>query len=537
LLLISAGLLAVSLFIPLGTGLAAVCVLALCLVSIALIGTRRKLLQLAQNLNPRGVAVCAALLVLTAVVAGTTPADGGSDYALYHYPVTKWLSEIGTVPGLALIHMRFGTMASWWAVQALLDVPLGGRVAPILGYVALCLILIHAVLAAARVLQGRANVADRFFLVLLVLMGPYVFGYTRSNPFSDSADRGVALLVMTVAWYLVALSDALEPQSDGDRALDMGSVVALMVLAAGAVTLKWSALPTLATVVLFIIVRRPDKSLVIAAALTAIILVGKTVAYSLTVAGCPMYPAAVGCIGFPWAIDAADARAYSEVVTNWARWGTRTAQGTFVDWLASWVATHPLLSVSALISVAAGALGLGLTVSRRRGLPPLAWPVLLGVVGLVYGILLGPSFRFLVGYVSLVPAAALLLLARRSGPAVGDKLPKKYLRSYTAAFGVPALLMLGLVALPTTLFNLGALARGELDRVLYLESVHWLAPPPNRTASVVLRSTWDVEYWTPVGDGGCYGTPLPCTPYLTYPEIRLRSPERGIAGGFVRVVP
>ncbi|MCK5489639.1 MAG: hypothetical protein KAI98_06605, partial [Gemmatimonadetes bacterium] len=52
--------------------------------------------------------------------------------------------------------------------------------------------------------------------------------------------------------------------------------------------------------------------------------------------------------------------------------------------------------------------------------------------------------------------------------------------------------------------------------------------------SLEVRWSADVRYLFPVETSQCGGAPLPCTPFLTYPDIRLRSPDKGLAGGFVR---
>ena len=534
LLLISVGLLALSFLMPLGNGVAAGFVGALCLTSIALRQTRRSIRALHGKVDPAAAIVVGGLIALTAVVAGTAPADGGSDYALYHYPVTRWLSEYGTVPGLALIHMRFGNTASWWTINSVLDGgQLRGRVAPILGFVSICLVMCHAVLASARVFQRRATRSDRYLLISLAFIGPHLFGFAGGKPFTDSADRPVALLGISIAWLMLAMSEA-SPQGCSKRSsCDRGSVIALMVLAAGAVTLKLSALPMLAAASLFVLACKAEERARIHAIGIAGLLVGMTMLFNLRVSGCPLYPAGIGCARLPWAIAPEDARAYSEIVTNWARWGTRHAQGTFVEWLPIWIAKQPLLAVSSLISIVAGVPILLISACRHRSFPPLAWPVLLGVLGLIYGILLAPSFRFLGGYVSLIPAAALLLLLERSAPAIRSPFRPNRVGTFVA-YGLPALMMLGLIALPTPVFNLGAAWRGQFDRIIYLENVRWLAPPSLRTVPVEVHFTSDVEYWMPLEDGCCYGSPLPCTPYLTYSEIRLRLPERGLAGGFIR---
>lgn len=108
------------------------------------------------------------LVVVTALNA--TRLVEAYDTGLYHYPLTSWLARYGTVPGLALIHFRFGFSSSWFALAAPFDFgPFQGRTAALLGGLAILLCLLHFSLAMARILQRRAESADWF------LAGGYIF--------------------------------------------------------------------------------------------------------------------------------------------------------------------------------------------------------------------------------------------------------------------------------------------------------------------------------------------------------------------------
>jgi hypothetical protein len=107
-------------------------------------------------------------LGLVAVVAAWDAAGfvEAYDTGLYHYQLTRWLSEYGTIPGLALIHHEFGLSSSWFALAAPFDFGLfRGRISGLLGGLAIFLSLVHFALAVSRILERRANKAD-WFLVL-----------------------------------------------------------------------------------------------------------------------------------------------------------------------------------------------------------------------------------------------------------------------------------------------------------------------------------------------------------------------------------
>ena len=71
--------------------------------------------------------------------------------------------SFGTVPGLALVHIRLGHSSSWFALAAPFDFgPFRGRTVAIIDSLALYLGLVHLASAARRVLAGRSRTADWF---------------------------------------------------------------------------------------------------------------------------------------------------------------------------------------------------------------------------------------------------------------------------------------------------------------------------------------------------------------------------------------
>jgi hypothetical protein len=61
-----------------------------------------------------------ALILLVAAWNATGPVEL-YDTGLYHYQMLRWLNQAGTVPGLALLHFRFGFSSSWFALAAAFD--------------------------------------------------------------------------------------------------------------------------------------------------------------------------------------------------------------------------------------------------------------------------------------------------------------------------------------------------------------------------------------------------------------------------------
>jgi len=538
LLVCSTTLLGLSLIMPMGNGVAAGMVSLVALASILKKSTRSSFREWVRAAGREGL-VAGLLLMLGMAVLASAARPMAGDYGGYHYPLTLWFTEVGTVPGLGLLHHRFATPASWWTINALYNVgDMKGRIEPVLGYVSVVLITYHVVVAMARMLKGRGALSDQFLVVGFALMVPYLSGMLGypDKPFSDRADEAVAMLGLVVAWLFLALSQPRTDRNHGHQALDRGSLMALLILAAGAVTLKLSAIPIVTVAWLFAVsvARRPGRAAVLSTVVVVLVL-SPVVLFSLTTTGCLLFPSEIGCFNVPWAIGTEKAKWYSSTVTNLARWMSEQSQGTLSEWLRSWFSGHPMLAVSSLASVFGGGFYLLLSLRRPGRLQPWGWPVMLGVLGLVYGMVLAPTLRFLIPYLMIIPALVVVRAVHDTRvPIRADVFRRLGEHSYMP-FVVPALILLALFALPTSVLNLGSAMRGDLGRAVLLEEVRWLAPDEVRSdPSLEVRWSEDVRYLFPVETSQCGGAPLPCTPFLTYPDIRLRSPEEGIAKGFIR---
>ena len=142
--------------------------------------------------------------------------------------------EYGTVTRVALIHMRFGSGASWWTINSVLDGgPLRGRVAQILGFVSLCLITCHAVLVSVRLFQKRETRSDRYFSFRLHLSVLFSSDSQRPSLTQTARLEQWSSYAVKISWLLLALSEASQQRRSARLSCDCGSVVALMVLAAG----------------------------------------------------------------------------------------------------------------------------------------------------------------------------------------------------------------------------------------------------------------------------------------------------------------
>src|SRR3954465_6957108 len=119
LVLLSTGLLALSLLVPLSPIVLAIISLCILARTLSHEGTLKECAPLFSLMDRRILAGLAALVAIAAFSA----ADPVKVYdtGAYHYPLTRWLATTGTVPGLALLYGNFGYTSSWFALTAALD--------------------------------------------------------------------------------------------------------------------------------------------------------------------------------------------------------------------------------------------------------------------------------------------------------------------------------------------------------------------------------------------------------------------------------
>ena len=445
------------------------------------------------------------------------------DTGLYHYPLIEWLAQYGEVPGLALLHFRFGLVTSWLTIPASLDHGIfAGRTPALLNGFAFAAIAVHIAVALQRWRRGTDDDADRF----LVCAGGSTAGYVLAAGFVNSAspDLPGLFLPAVIVWI-------------GLRSRRAGVLPAVaLVLALLMFTVKLSALPVVAATGLFVAARSSLASLARWGAVAAIIVVPMTLT-GVVVAGCLLFPVAATCLDLPWSLPPDSTAAYAKIITDWARWsGPTPAHADFAAWWAQWGAPKSNLALVALMVVSA-VTGLALRSGIRKD-ARMAFAAGLAALGVGYVIILAPDLRFAAGYLVLLPALYAALRWDRTVDPV---------RSHrTAALAtVAAVLMLGSAfvinvvnARRASLEN-AAVGPSLISSLVIPPKFVWLraktkpgdAPDP---AAYVEESNGSFLYHRPVGGDQCWDIPLPCSPTPVPPDIALRRPDEGMAGGFMR---
>ena len=475
------------------------------------------------------------------------------DALVYHVGIIKWLHEVGTVPGVALIHNRLGHVSSWFTLAAAFDAgPAANRAANVpLGF-ALMLVGAQTALAAARIAANRAVVADWF---LAIGSAALIWAVVASNAASPSPDVATNALILIAAWAVLIVSP--DPTSFRRRLVPF-------VIALGACSMKLFGLPAVLATGCYAVLAAPHEGpgrpyvrrTLVCVALAASI-AGPFVVANVVASGCPAYPSPIGCLDVPWSIGGARAADYAAYVREVARWDIRgeTSAGGSISWIVSWMLKHPLISLLSVLSPVLvirqirrmrGAHGDSQAPVRVSGVRAVGAFALLGVAFAAWQ---APAPRFLYAFVTIVPALSVALAMQSRTAAVGDgrARPGPGGRVFMTAGVVVGFLY----AVASQKLNVrSALVNGAPLSAATSELL-WPAAP-ERPARLFRWRVNDIDVLTavprPIADTldyhsaiglnasfeKCSTAPLPCTPYLPGIDVRLRRPERGLSGGFMR---
>ena len=559
-------LLAVSLFTPLTPLCGAALAVVLCGLALLSRGVRAEILLLKRLLRPR---LLLGLLALTAGVASfASQPVKYFDTGLYHFQNVKWLAEHGTVPGLALGHIRFAFASSWFALAAPFDAgPFESRAAGVACGFALLVASLHALICARRCAAGVGRGSDWLLVLSFVLVLPSSLLWRL--PASASPDLPVFFLALTVAWVI----SLLEEGQQGTRARLLA-----VLLAAGAVGVKLSAAPLLVVASLYYVWAEglSLRRILTAGAWVALMLL-PTIAYGVVTSGCPLFPSKMLCVEMPWSVGKDEAERLTRVVRDWARWeGRARPLANSWNWVVPWMMKGftlknsffiPLcvlvasvgasirartrwraLGASALLTGCAGLLLFFLlrgaellmvavaataavaALTRRGGRHAgRAWVLAAGLAGTALTLYAAPALRFGLGYTAILFGSLLAPVAVRLAGEVA--LVGVWRRRATLATLLTAcgLIFFALTFVLEAGTRVGAGVEGRFRRLLL--------PPALPEMSVRPRELDGFSYVVPAIGEQCWAAELPCAPFELHGDVTLRDPARGLRGGFVHAAP
>ncbi len=441
----------------------------------------------------------AAVAVLALLVAWLTPpAWEHYDTGLYHLQAVKWAVQARALPGLSLVHHRFGTTLAWPPACALLELPFVGEGGSAAFATALPLVLgAWAAIAAAR----AARDARDLFLAGAFALLPFAGVAT----FHDLGGLGNDLLVATMEGLCLALwARAFAVPEERGRlapaAMHVATFALVVKLTAGAIfagsalllAWSWRILP-----------RAARWKLAGPALLVALWLVRGFLS-----SGCLVFSVTSTCLDVPWAVPAAVIEDASRWNRAWARLPNTDPAlvlGRW-DWLRSWL---PMMASTPWVQLSAAALVAGLVVAavrRTRPTAALLVPWGLSLAAVAFWFATAPALRF--GAAPLLAAGLLPLAFALAGPLAVARLPWRV--------GAAVLALALLTWLPRPWLALWAETRSLPPQAL-------VAPvPPYRLET----AAGGLELAVPLQGDQCWDAPLPCTPS---PDARLEWEGRWFA--------
>jgi hypothetical protein len=533
------------------------------------------------------------------------------DAGLYHFQVVQWLSKYGAVPGLALIHARFGFTSAWFALAAPFNAgSLEAHTHSLIGGFALLLALLHLALCSRRVITHQGRLSDWFIIFASFI---YLLPLLRYGVILVSSSPDVPVIILTVVsiWSILLLLEQSSPKQLDDslaelqyepsrayasaRSLNLPSLrnfqhseasrvgereqiytpvqqrpddlldstslfdatLIPLILSVGTMTFKVSAVVLVAVSGWFYLSKRLTIQRMLAFAGISLLLMLPFLTFGVITSGCPLYPSTLLCTNLPWSVDQQQAAEITKIAQEWQRWsGPTPADATNWNWIEHWLGSEKQAAFL-LICLLIAALVIA-AVTEHHPVAGAAYVITASVLGsglVMYSL---PTLRIGLGYFCLLPAFSLALTAARQriwaaisvfviiGSASFWDTPIVTLSLMLLVFALAVLLLSLLKAnypkvMPLALLLL-LLAISYCPFQLLWANVQYPIPallppamPVVAEAQLKHRRSHNIRFVEPnPSDFRCWATPLPCTPYPTYRNIRLKDPKRGLGGGFVR---
>ncbi len=481
----------------------------------------------------------------------------------YHIGIIKWLSTCGAVPGVSLIYYGLGYTSSWFALAAPFNNwILEGRASTLTGGLAFLMLVLHLWISLVRVFTRRAETED-WFLVVSSLLALAVI--TRYEIYvTPSTDLPVIILTIVVSWTIFIIEKNRRQARRENRIDFSDNGIIPLLLSVGAFSIKPSALPILCVSITFYLYLQKNiyRSITKLVVIVFLPLLPFFVVQTIT-SGCLLYPSSLLCLDLPWTMGLEKLKAVSIQIIRAAQWDTITPPDTG-SW--KWVLQWPRREMYQVGLILLGIFIFPFSMKKLRNDAKYwaGWPLALGIIGIVYAIILGPTWRYDLGYLTVISGVLISLhsdklnaLLNKSLSYSEMKIPGRLISPILLFIMSITIVFLSLMVNHIEAFNSlrvrinEAARRGDISTKIYDRS-RFIYPP--RIVNFYLRiddpkkfrfSVFDLELskekigdfhiFKPKQGYQCWNSPLPCSQLVTYDDIRLRDPDRGICSGFVRI--
>ena len=501
-------------------------------VSFLLPETKADCLTLYRIISPKVILVFITLEFL--VSALTTKQVTWLDTGLYHFGAIRWLSEFGAVPGIALIHHRFSFTSSWFALAAPLNAEVfGSRVSAVTNGFIFFIAIVQFLVSLVHIFTKKIRLSDCFIIVWSLITIPFIifFKLMLEILVSPSPDLPVLLLTGIIAWAILVISNQKKISLSRANTPSLDPKTIPLILAAGAVTIKITALPILAIISIYYFwgerfsIKRLFWGSVIIILTLSPMFISRVIA-----SGCPLFPSTFMCLDLPWTIPTETAMAEIERIKGWGKWfGTPPPNTNYLFWnVSEWFKgskSNQLMTL--LIGISVILVTTCLKNFKSSQIMRQVWLLSIGFLGIIFITLQAPQLRLGAGYFILIPSALIssyfyikvtniknlnLFLYFRS------KISKNWFRFLSLFIG-------GIFAQAIAISIVIANSEGNF---------YWFLPPELPTVQVIPMQVNDVKYVAPINnDALCWAAELPCT-FMTGLNIQLLEPSEGISAGFIK---
>ena len=294
-----------------------------CLIGITLVLALLRRQRLINNFreSAQGVSVYAVLILVPvgfAVALNVLTGDVCYDSALYHQLSVRWVTELGSVPGLANLHGRLGFNSSLGALAGIFSVPFGEPIGREFANAA-TIFLVVCVLSQGLSFKDsdvRSFCRNLYAFGLLTFVLMLVFSPCLPSPQPDVSSAAIAAVA---AWYFF---EFLMAYWEGE-ALAASHLFLCVAASVAAFELKISYVAFGGTTVLVALSLALLRGAFTFQArfclffLTVMLVPWITCGYITS--GCPFFPSEIGRIGFDWAVPHDLASLEKDAAFAWAR--------------------------------------------------------------------------------------------------------------------------------------------------------------------------------------------------------------------------
>lgn len=498
------------------------------------------------------------------------------DAGLYHFQLTKWLSEFGTVPGLALLHNRFGFTSSWFALSAPFNIDLlSGKTVALTGGLAFLLASSHFILCLNNIFRlphsYKKHSINWFIIVAIISCLPYLVRHRLA--ISGSPDTPVAILTIEIAWLIVFISNQINNSNlenisiDGNQ-IDSNARLLPLILACGVFAIKLSSLPLVLISLAFYCFEKATVkiNLLIRGILVITVLVTPVLLVNVVSSGCPLYPSPTFCTDLSWSVGSQEASQNSAIIRDWARWlGPSPENSNNWNWLIHWLPR----SKDSLFMIIASVLSsiIFLSIPKKSEIKGRYYILAIAYIGILFLMYKAPSTRFGLGYLLTLPSFVIalilewklslgisllmmfsfsinfLIVGQWSSPVNSEKIQfmmiiiliivsimaffRKRSQQWIYIPLLTVILILSIIV--PNQYYLFQDDESKLDsRLIIPMGIRSLVYPDDFQNSYAIN----FRYIKPRKGNQCWDSPLPCTPYLTHRNVRLRDEKKGLREGF-----